>query len=69
MLLQKTRHDRHPVEVRINVDSGHHYASLHCAKCDAHIQWLSRTDADQLISLQVPPRLIYDRKVKSKFKL
>ena len=68
MILQKTKHDRHPVAVRINVDSGDHYASLHCVKCNTQIQWLSKADAEELIRLAVPVERIYTRKVKSRFK-
>jgi hypothetical protein len=68
MSILKTQHERHPVIVHINVDSGDHYASLHCIRCNTQIQWLSRKDADQLIKLNVPVERVYNRSIKSKFK-
>lgn len=67
-LTRVTRHDRHEVTVQINVDSGEHYAALYCKKCNELVQWLSKSDADQLIGFGLSVERIYGRRVKSKFR-
>jgi hypothetical protein len=69
MSILKTRHETHPVTVHINVDSGHHYGSLFCERCKTQIQWLSQADAELLIKLDIPVKKIYNRTVKSKFRV
>ena len=44
------KHDNHPTSIHLTRGHGPHYAALRCVRCNKHIQWLSRLDAEQLLS-------------------
>jgi hypothetical protein len=44
------KHDNHPTSVHLTQNRGPHYAALRCIKCNKHIQWLSRQDAEKLLN-------------------
>lgn len=48
-----TRHDNHPVSVHICKPKSTHYAALRCNRCNTHIQWLNRQEAERIVKLNV----------------
>jgi hypothetical protein len=48
MITRLTKHNTHPMRVHLTKGLGPHYAALRCVKCNKHIQWLSRQDAEKL---------------------
>lgn len=46
------KHNAHPVRIHLTRE-GKHHAALRCIKCDKHIQWLSRQDANELREIGV----------------
>jgi hypothetical protein len=47
-----TKHDSHRVTVRLTLPQHPHHAEIRCVDCDKHIQWLSKTDYQQLQGAQ-----------------
>lgn len=44
MITKLTKHNNHKVSIHRCKPTAVHYAALRCAKCDVHIQWLSKQD-------------------------
>jgi hypothetical protein len=49
MITKLKNHDGHEVRVHLTRGLGPHYAALRCVKCNVHIQWLSKVDAEQIL--------------------
>lgn len=43
-----TLHEQHQVRVHLTRGFGPHYAALRCVDCNRHIQWLSRSQVQEL---------------------
>lgn len=57
-------HDDHPVAIHRCKPTAVHYAALRCAKCNTHVQWLNRQQAEQIARLGVD---FYDYKTVEEF--
>lgn len=48
MITELTKHDDHEVSIRLCNKTSPHYAALCCIDCSKHIQWLSRSETEEL---------------------
>ena len=53
MITKLTKHNNHKISIHRCKPTAVHYAALRCAKCDVHIQWLNRQEAEKISKLGV----------------